>query len=118
MALQHIVLFSFPAELSAADADDMRTQVAAWPHKIGGMTRLRLGADLTGARTNGYSHLLYMEFAGAAELKQYQDHPVHRAFQRWTVERQCTPLAFDYFLDPDTVLIPEADRADDEEKPR
>ena len=63
MTLQHIVLFSFPEELSEPDAADMRAQVAAWPDAIGGMTRLRFGSDLTGARTNGYSRLLYMEFA-------------------------------------------------------
>src|SRR3984893_17284943 len=108
MTPQHIVLFSFPEELSEPDAADMRAQVAAWPDAIGGMTRLRFGSDLTGARTRGYSFLLYMEFASAGELTAYQQHPVHQAFHRWLVERHCTPLAFDYILDADTVLIPEA----------
>ena len=107
MTLQHIVLFSFPEELSEPDAADMRAQVAAWPAGIGGMTRLRFGRDLTGARTNGYSRLLYMEFPGADALKAYQQHPVHQAFHAWLTERRCTPLAFDYVLDTDTVLIPE-----------
>ncbi|GAC1341258.1 MAG: hypothetical protein NVSMB29_11470 [Candidatus Dormibacteria bacterium] len=107
MTLQHVVLFSFPQELSAEDAAGMRAQVASWPSEIGGMTRLRFGRDLTGARTNGYSRLLYMEFAGTTELKQYQQHPVHQAFQQWLRERNATPLAFDYFLDDDTVLMPE-----------
>jgi hypothetical protein len=107
MTLQHVVLFSFPRELSDLEYDDMRRQVAAWPQAIGGMSRLRFGADLTGARTNGYSRLLYMEFAGTDELKAYQQHPVHQAFNRWILERDCTPLAFDYFMDDDTVLIPE-----------
>ncbi len=106
MALQHVVLFSFPDELSEADYADMRRQVASWPEAIGGMSRLRFGADLTGARTNGYSRLLFMEFAGADELKRYQQHPVHQAFSSWIRARNCTPLAFDYFLDDDTVLIP------------
>lgn len=109
MSLQHIVLFAFPGGLSDADAEEMRAQVAAWPAAIGGMTRLRFGADLTGARTQGYSRLLYMEFAGTDELAAYQQHSVHQAFQRWLVEHQGTPLAFDYLLDRDTVLIPEGD---------
>jgi hypothetical protein len=109
MTLQHVVLFSFPQELSAAEYDDMKRQVASWPEAIGCMSRLRFGADLTGARTNGYSRLLYMEFAGADELKRYQQHPVHQAFHRWILERNCTPLAFDYFMDENTVLIPEQD---------
>ena len=109
MSLQHVVLFSFPQELSDADDADMRAQVASWPDAIGGMTRLRFGADLTGARTRGYSRLLYMEFAGQPELKQYQQHPVHQAFNTWVMERNCTPLAFDFELDQDTLLIPEHD---------
>jgi hypothetical protein len=109
MTLQHVVLFSFPRELSVPEYDDMKKQVASWPEAIGGMSRLRFGADLTGARTNGYSRLLYMEFAGPDELRRYQQHPVHQAFHRWILERNCTPLAFDYFVDENTVLIPEHD---------
>ena len=116
MTLQHIVLFSFPEELSETDASDMRSQVAAWPTAIGGMTRLRFGSDLTGARTNGYSRLLCMEFAGSEELKAYQQHPVHQAFHRWLMERRCTPLGFDYFLDTDTVLMPEDRKHEAEER--
>ncbi len=106
MPLQHVVLFSFPEEMSEPDYAEMRRQVASWPEAIGGMSGLRFGADLTGARTRGYSRLLYMEFAGAEELKRYQQHPVHQAFNRWVMDRNCTPLAFDYFLDQDTVLLP------------
>ncbi len=107
MPLQHVVLFSFPKQLSQDDYADMRAQVASWPGEIGGMTSLRFGADLTGARTRGYSRLLYMEFDGPDELTRYQQHPVHQAFHRWVMERQCTPLAFDYFIDEDTNLMAE-----------
>lgn len=34
MTLQHIVLFSFPADLSAAEAAQMRDMVASWPGEI------------------------------------------------------------------------------------
>jgi hypothetical protein len=109
MTLQHVVLFSFPEEVSEEEYVEMGRQVASWPEAIGGISRLRFGADLTGARTRGYSRLLHMEFAGTGELTRYQQHPVHQAFHRWVMERNCTPLAFDYFLDEDTVLIPEED---------
>jgi hypothetical protein len=62
MTVQHIVLFSFPRELSAEEAADMRAMVASWPKEIGLMTRCRFGTDLTGARTRGYPYLLYTEF--------------------------------------------------------
>ncbi|MBV9101249.1 MAG: Dabb family protein [Candidatus Dormibacteraeota bacterium] len=108
MTLQHIVLFSFPRELSDAEYEDMRSQIAAWPEKIGGFSSLRFGADITGARTRGYSRLLYMEFDGTDELQRYRAHPVHQAFNQWIIDHECTPLAFDYFLDERTVLMPEA----------
>ena len=116
MPVQHVVLFSFPKELSDTDSAEMRGQVASWPTDIGGMTRLRFGADLTGARTRGYSRLLYMEFAGTEELHRYQQHPVHQAFHRWLMERDCTPLAFDYFINADTDLIPEDRRHEEEQR--
>ncbi|MDQ2959524.1 MAG: Dabb family protein [Candidatus Dormibacteraeota bacterium] len=116
MTLQHIVLFSFPIPLSEEDAADMRAQVVSFPSEIGGMSRLRFGSDLTGDRTRGYSRLMYMEFAGTTDLAAYQQHPVHQAFHRWLVERQCTPLAFDYFIDDDTVLVSEGAETGEEDR--
>jgi hypothetical protein len=105
--LQHIVLFSFPRALTPGEEAEMRAMVASWPEKIGLMTRCRFGTDLTGARTRGYGYLLYTEFPGVAALHAYQAHPVHVAFKDWITERDCTPLAFDYYLDDATVLLPE-----------
>jgi hypothetical protein len=108
MTLQHIVLFSFPRELSHDEAAQMRDMVASWPEKIGLMTRCRLGADLTGARNRGYAYLLYTEFADAEAMNSYRAHPVHVEFMDWLAERSCTPLAFDYHLDERTVLMTES----------
>jgi hypothetical protein len=107
VTVQHVVLFSFPRELSAADAAQLRAMVASWPERIGTMTRCRLGTDLTQARTRGYSHLLYTEFPDLATLHGYQAHPVHVEFLNWLAARECAPLAFDYYLDADSVLMPE-----------
>jgi hypothetical protein len=107
MTLQHIVLFSFPRELSAAEAAQMRDMVAAWPTEIGLMTKCRLGTDLTGARNRGYSHLLYTEFADVPTMNAYRAHPAHVKFLDWLAERDCSPLAFDYVLDEQTVFMPE-----------
>lgn len=107
MTLQHVVLFSFPDELSAADAREMSDQVASWATEIATMTVLRFDTDLTGARTRGYQYLLYTEFPDEHALAAYQAHPVHQRFLAWITERSCTPLAFDYHLDATTVLRPE-----------
>ena len=107
MTLQHVVLFSFPRALTRDEAADMRAMVASWPGEIGLMTKCRFGTDLTGARTRGYGYLLYTEFPDVAALDEYRAHPVHQRFFDWLMERDCTPLAFDFYLGEDTVLMPE-----------
>jgi len=108
MTLQHIVLFSFPRELTEDEAAQMRGMVASWPSEIGLMTKCRFGTDLTGARTRGYTYLLYTEFPDVETMNAYRAHPVHQEFLAWLVERECTPLAFDFYLGSGTVLMPES----------
>jgi Stress responsive A/B Barrel Domain len=107
MTVQHIVLFSFPRELSADETARLRAMVASWPAEIGLMTKCRLGTDLTGARTRGYSSLLYTEFPDVDTLNAYRAHPVHVQFMEFLAKLDCTPLAFDYHLDDETVLMAE-----------
>jgi hypothetical protein len=107
MTLQHIVLFSFPRPLSAAEAGQMRAMVASWPTEIGLMSKCRFGTDATGARTRGYDYLLFTKFADMETMERYRNHPVHLRFLDWITERECTPLAFDYYLDEGTVLTDE-----------
>jgi len=107
MTLQHIVLFSFPRDLSEDEIAQMWDMVGSWPKEIGLMTKCRLGTDLTGARTRGYGYLLYTEFPDVETLNAYRAHPVHLRFNDWLIERDCTPLAFDYQLDDHTVLMAE-----------
>jgi hypothetical protein len=105
VSLQHIVLFSFPQDLSPEDDAEMRRQVEEWPEAIGGMTSIRLGRSLNEERTRGYQYLLYTEFPDVETLVTYQKHPVHQEFLRWVLDRDCTPLAFDYHLDRSTVIL-------------
>lgn len=107
MAVQHVVLFSFPADLSAPDAAEMQRQVRSWPSEIGGFQRLRFGPSFNTERTRGYQYLLFMELADEAALAAYQQHPVHLYFLRWVLDRDCTPLAFDYHVDDSTVIVDE-----------
>jgi Stress responsive A/B Barrel Domain len=107
LTLQHIVLFSFPQPLTEAEQVTFREMVARWPEEIALMSKCRLGADLTGARNRGYSYLLYTEFPDVDTLNRYRAHPAHVRFNDWITERDCTPLAFDYFLDDRTVLMAE-----------
>jgi hypothetical protein len=105
VSLQHIVLFSFPEDLSPEDDAEMRRHVESWPGEIGGMTAIRLGRSINEERTRGYQYLLYTEFPDVETLVTYQKHPVHQVFLRWVLDRNCTPLAFDYYLDESTVIL-------------
>jgi len=105
MTLQHVVLFSFPDELSADDWEDMQRQVRSWPSEIGGFSILRIGESINTERTRGYQYLLYMEVEDEDALAAYQQHPVHQVFLKWVLDRNCTPLAFDYYLTDMTVVV-------------
>jgi hypothetical protein len=105
VSLQHIVLFSFPQDLGPEDDAEMRRLVEGWPAAIGGMTSIRLGRSINEERTRGYQYLLYTEFPDVETLVTYQKHPVHQEFLRWVLDRNCTPLAFDYPLDDGTVIL-------------
>jgi hypothetical protein len=103
--LQHVVLFSFPTELSAADWEDMQRQVRSWPAEIGSIDEIRLGAPIDDARTRGYQYRWYMEVAVLDALVAYLQHPVDPVVLQWVLDRDCTPLAFDYYLDETTVVL-------------
>jgi len=104
--LQHVVLFSFPQDLSDEDWADMQRMVRSWPTEIGGIDTIRLGPSINTERTRGYQYLLYMELADEEALVRYQQHPVHKQFLQWIIDHNCTPLAFDYYLDAETVVLP------------
>jgi hypothetical protein len=103
--LQHVVLFSIPIDLSEDDRSDMRAMVREWPTEIGGIDRIRLGPSVNTERTRGYQYLLYMEFGDVDALVRYQQHPVHKKFLAWVLDRECTALAFDYYADEETVVL-------------
>lgn len=105
--LQHVVLLRFPRALEAAEEAEMRAAVADFPKRVGELTRLRFGQDLTGTRTDGYQFLLFSEFPDEASLVRYRDHPVHQEFLGWLREHGAEILGFDYHLDESTVLVPE-----------
>lgn len=106
MTLQHVVLFSFPEELSDEDWAEMQRQVRSWPTEIGGIETIRLGPSINSERTRGYQYLLFTEFADLDHLVRYQKHPVHQAFHKWVLDRNCTALAFDYDVDEKTSILP------------
>lgn len=99
MSLQHVVLMSFPTDLSDGEDAELRAMVASCLREIATMSAARIGRDLTGERTRGYQYLLYTVFPDAAALTEYVAHPVHQKLVRWLDERNCQRLAFDYYID-------------------
>src|SRR5437763_17137443 len=104
--LQHVVLFSFPQDLSAEDWADMQRQVRSWPDEIGGIDAIRFGPSINTERTRGYQYLLFMEVADVGALVRSQQHPVQKQVLQWVLARECTPLAFDYHLAGHTGVLP------------
>jgi hypothetical protein len=104
-SLQHIVLMKFPSALSADEDATLRSMVASWPEKIGTMTELRLGGDLTGERARGYQYLLVTVFPDAETLAEYVAHPVHQELVTFLDDHECERLAFDYYLDNATRFV-------------
>jgi stress responsive alpha/beta barrel protein len=100
--LQHIVLLSFPSEISAEEEAELFGFVHSWPSEIATMSECRIGRDLTGERSRGYQYLLYLVFPSAEVLAEYVAHPVHQRLVRFLNERECQRLAFDYYLDATT----------------
>jgi hypothetical protein len=102
--MQHIVLFHFPERLSPELEEEMAAQVREWPEKIGGFTRLRFGADVSG-RSRGYQYALFAEFENEERMREYFPHPVHRAFADWVHERGSEELAFDYPVTDQSLIL-------------
>ena len=107
MALQHIVAFRFTEPLSDQERIEIREHISSWPEKIGTMSKLRFGSDITQRRNAGYDYLLLMEFESMKAMEEYRAHPVHREFESWLSGRSCEPMAFDYELDADTIFVAE-----------
>lgn len=105
MSIQHVVLFGFPHKPSPERAEELIAQIRGWVAVIPGIRALRVGEDITKARTRGYHHLLYMEFDNQTDLRTYQQHPLHQHFLAWVIEHEITALAFDYPLDDTTILL-------------
>ena len=105
--IQHLVLFRFPNELSAADEAEFFRRVRSWPAAIDvSFVRLRLGRDASG-RARGYQFALLSEFESDAEMRRYQDHPTHQDFLSFIRQRDCEVLAFDYELSSSSVVVEE-----------
>jgi stress responsive alpha/beta barrel protein len=104
MTLQHVVLFALPKQDPGEEARLLESAVSSWPGQIPNVRCLRLGRDLTGARSRGYDYLMYMEFEDAADLRSYQEHPAHVRFTEWLRAVGCQVLVMDYVLDESTVL--------------
>jgi hypothetical protein len=105
VSLLHTVLISFDPELGPAEVAEMRAHVRSWPEEIGGFEELAVGPPLYTERTYGYQWLIHIVVADADALERYQVHPVHQRFATWVREHNGTPLAFDYELDGETVVV-------------
>lgn len=105
MSLLHTVLLSFDPELGPEDVAAMHEQLRTWPEEIGGFEALALGPPLFEQRSRGYQWMIHIVVADEEALARYTVHPVHQRFARWAADHGATVLAFDYYLDGETVIV-------------
>ncbi len=97
MSLQHIVLFSFPRELTAEEDAQMRAMVASWPGEDRPDDQVPARhRHHRRAQTRGYSYLLYTEFPDLDTMNALPGAPRARRVPQLADDHDCTPLAFDY----------------------
>ena len=101
---QHVVVFKFPAELSAEEEKEMFERVRAWPQTIAGFTGLRFGKDVSG-RSGGFDYLLLTEFESEEAHQAYYSQPAHVEFSEWVFARNPEVIRIDYALTADTVAV-------------
>jgi hypothetical protein len=102
-AIQHLVLFRFPRELTDEEEAEMFAQVRTWPRAIGSFDRLSFGRTVE-ARSRGYEYALVVEFPDQEAADRYYPHPVHQAFAGFLAELDYEALVFDYTLEPPSVF--------------
>lgn len=101
---QHVVLFSFPRELTADEERHMSESVRTWPQTIDGITGLRFGKD-AGGRNKGYSYLLWTEFETEEAHQSYYSQPAHVAFGDWIKEHGADIIRVDYPVNDATRFV-------------
>jgi|BEDMetMinimDraft_2_1075160.scaffolds.fasta_scaffold27978_2 heme-degrading monooxygenase HmoA len=102
-AMQHIVLFHFPAEPGTDEVAALYGHVRTLLERIPGIRSCHVGRDVSG-RAGPYQYALVMEFVDEAALRAYQPHPVHQEVVRWLRDHGVELLAFDFPLTPDNDL--------------
>ncbi len=101
---QHVVLFKFATELSAAEEAAMLERVRKWPETIDGFTGLRFGKDVSG-RSAGFDYLLLTEFESEEAHQAYYTQPAHVAFSEWVHAKGCELIRVDYPLNEATLIV-------------
>jgi len=81
MAVRHVVLFKFKAEVDAARVAELVAAFVALKDTIDVVEALEWGTDMSPeGLQDGFTHCFYLTFADAAARDAYLPHPVHQAF--------------------------------------
>jgi Stress responsive A/B Barrel Domain len=75
--LQHIVLFTFRDEVSAAERAAILEALRGLRTAVPSLRSLAVGENISPARAQGYTHVLVETFDDRAGLGSYADHPAH-----------------------------------------
>jgi ribosomal protein L17 len=97
--VDHLVLFAVSNDAASEDVEDLLSSIRALRSNISNVLDLSVGEDFSG-RAGGYTHGLFVRFRTADDLREYLDHPDHRAvvekLEKFTTGR----LVADYDYEP------------------
>ena len=97
MAVKHIVLIKFRAEIAATERQRCTDAFAQLPGAIEGITGFEQGANIsTEDRSKGFNHVANITFQDSKARDAYLPHPAHKAFVALLRPLVDDVLIFDY----------------------
>jgi hypothetical protein len=79
--IRHVVLFTFPPEVEAAERAELLRLAARLPQEIAEIRDFHLGDTFDAVMPPRWAHCMSMAFADDAALERYIAHPAHEAFR-------------------------------------
>ncbi len=76
--VDHLVLFAVKGDASTEDVEELLASIQGLRGGIPNVMDLSVGEDF-GGRAGGYTHGLFVRFRTIDDLREYLDHPEHRA---------------------------------------
>lgn len=75
--IRHIVLFAFKESIPESERASVLADLSGLRSAVPSLRSLEVGANISPARAQGYTHILVETFDDRAGLAEYATHPAH-----------------------------------------